>query len=160
MMGERTPYLDAGTRGMFLGASFTHSKAHFIRAILEDITFEMKSGIDIITKLYSSEPEYIVAAGGATQSPVWLQMQADIYAKTICVKSTEEQACAGAAIMAGVACGVYSGLKEGVETAVSGEVRFIEPIVENIRVYADFYNEVFRHLYTNNIGLMHKLAGH
>ena len=158
MMGERTPYLDARTRGMFLGASFVHSKAHFIRAVMEGITFEMKSGMDIITQLYG-EPEYIVAAGGAAQSSIWLQMQADIYAKTICVKNAEEQACVGAAIMAGISCGAFDDLKQGCRAAVSGEVRFIEPIRENTGIYENIYNEVFRNLYDSNIGLMHKLAG-
>ena len=157
MMGERTPYLDATTRGMFLGATFVHTKAHFIRAIMEGITFEMKSGIDILNTLYE-EPEYIVAAGGAARSPVWLQMQADIYAKPICVKKADEQACAGAAIVAGIACGIYDDIKHGCDTVVSDEVRFVEPLPKNVELYARFYDSVFRHLYDRNIELMRSLA--
>ncbi len=157
MMGERTPYLDAATRGMFLGATFAHTKAHFIRAIMEGVTFEMKSGIDILNGQYA-QPEYIVAAGGAAKSPVWLQMQADIYAKTICVKQAEEQACMGAAIMAGIASGAYRDVREGCEAAVSKVLRFIEPIPKNADIYARLYDKVFRHQYDRNIELMRELA--
>ena len=157
MMGERTPYLDANTRGLFLGVSFVHTNAHFIRAIMEGVALEMKSGIDILMEMYS-EPEYIYAVGGAAKSSVWLQIQADIYAKTLCVKQTEEQACTGAAIMAGIASGLYADLKEGCTVAVSKEVRFVEPSSENTKVYTEFYNDVFRHLYDNNIELMRRLT--
>jgi len=157
MMGERTPYLDANTRGMFLGASLAHTKAHFIRAIMEGVTFEMKSGVDILVRDYG-EPEYIVASGGGVQSPLWLQMQADIYAKTICIKNVSEQACVGAAIMAGIASGVYAGIEQGCMAAISDELRFIEPNPENVKIYEQFYNEAFCHLYDHNIGLMRKLA--
>ncbi len=158
MMGERTPYLDASARGIFLGASFMHTKAHFIRAIMEGVSFEMKTGIDILNDLYG-EPAYIVVAGGAVKSAAWLQMQADIYAKTLCIKQSEEQACVGAAIMAGIGCAVYMDVADGCKTAVAGAVRYVEPIRENVERYSEYYDRVFKHIYDNNADAFRSLTG-
>lgn len=157
MMGERTPYLDANTRGVFIGASFIHTKAHFIRAIMEGVTFEMKSAIDILNSFYG-EPEYIVAAGGASKSRVWLQMQADIYNKTVCVKNAKEQACVGAAIMAGIGSNVYADIKEACNEAVPGEVNYIEPVAGNAEKYAEYYDRVFSRIYDGNKTIFQNLA--
>ncbi|TCS79402.1 gluconate kinase (FGGY family) [Tepidibacillus fermentans] len=43
LSGERAPYWDANTRGVFFGISLIHKREHFIRAVLEGIAFAVYS---------------------------------------------------------------------------------------------------------------------
>ena len=56
--------------------------------------------------------------GGGTKTPIWCQMQADIYKQPVSVLQTSETGCLGAAIYAGVGAGVYSDYEEAAKRAV------------------------------------------
>ena len=149
MVGERTPYMDASTRGMFLGISLAHNRGHMARAIMEGVAFAMKESLDILTELYS-EPQKTICAGGGAKSRLWLQIQADIYEREVYMSETSEQACAGAAIVAGVGCGLYSNLEESCERLVRINPMPIEPITENSKKYKEFYQTIYSQLYLRN----------
>jgi len=42
LMGERTPYLDPEARGILVGLTASHTRAHVIRAILEGVAFSLR----------------------------------------------------------------------------------------------------------------------
>ena len=118
MMGERTPHLDPMTRGVFQGFSFKHKKEHFVRAILEGVCFEMKEGLGILDELYG-KTETLLVSGGITNSPVWLEILSNILNVKVQVNSQAEQACIGAAMMAGVGCGIFSSVEEAVHAILT-----------------------------------------
>ncbi len=146
MMGERTPYMDAATRGMFFGLTFKHTRGHIVRSIMEGVTFAMLECINLLGELCDGSKK-IICAGGGARSALWLQIQADIYGREVYVSNTPEQACAGAAIAAGVGCGLYGNLRQGCEALVSIREKPVEPIPENTKRYRDFYKEVYGRLY-------------
>ncbi|GMA67122.1 xylulose kinase [Leuconostoc gelidum subsp. gelidum] len=87
--GERTPYPDADIRASFTGIDRTHQRADFIRAVLEGIIFSFK---DIMT-IYDREGadfDTVVAIGGGAKSPLWLQIQADIFNKKVTTLVNEQ----------------------------------------------------------------------
>jgi xylulokinase len=53
--------------------------------------------------------------GGATKSPVWMQLKADITGRNIEAYTGLESGALGAAVLAGKGCRVFSSLKEGSE---------------------------------------------
>lgn len=80
IVGERAPHPDADIRGSFTGVDGTHKKVDFVRAVLEGIIFSFKDIMDIYDE-NDKEFDTVVAIGGGAKSPLWLQIQADIFNK-------------------------------------------------------------------------------
>ena len=73
--GNRTPYTDAASRGAITGLTLKHTPAHVFRAIIEGICLGTRLIIDSFGEAFSAKR--IVAAGGPTNSRLWLQIHAD-----------------------------------------------------------------------------------
>ena len=81
LLGERAPLWDAQARGSFRGLTAQHSRAHFIRAVMEGVLFNLKV---ISGPLEKVQPlEVIHASGGFSHNPLWVQMLADIFQKPV-----------------------------------------------------------------------------
>jgi xylulokinase len=104
LMGERTPHLDPNATGALVGLRVTHQRGHIIRAILEGVAFSLRDTLTIFREL--SIPYDAIRLGGAgASSPLWRQIQADVYGKNVLIPAAKEGAAYGAAILAGVAAG-------------------------------------------------------
>ncbi len=101
LMGERTPYLDASARGMLVGLTASHTRAHVIRAILEGVAFSLRDTFTIFEQI-DVPVKTIRLGGGGARSPLWRQIQADVYGHAVETVAVEEGAAYGAAILAGV----------------------------------------------------------
>jgi len=101
LMGERTPYLDPTARGMLVGLTASHTRAHVIRAILEGVAFSLRDTFTIFQEI-EVPVKTIRLGGGGARSPLWRQIQADIYGQQVETVEAEEGAAYGAAILAGV----------------------------------------------------------
>lgn len=156
MSGERTPYVDMKTRGLFTGITIAHTAGHFVRAIMEGVSMELKQSIELLKKMYG-EPKQIICAGGGSASKIWQQIQADIYGRPIHVLDIKEQACFGAAIVAGVGCGLFSDIQSGFSEMYHGCSRIIEPIPLNKKKYEQYYDGVFKQLYPQNKKIFHEM---
>src|SRR6266851_6623972 len=82
LMGERTPHLDPTARGMLLGLTASHTRAHVIRAILEGVAFSLRDTFTIFQEI-GVPVETIRLGGGGAQSELWRQIQADIYGRQV-----------------------------------------------------------------------------
>lgn len=102
--GERAPLWNPRARGNFFGISITHTKAHFIRAVLEGITFNLYQ-IGKALEAIAGEPKKIYVNGGLSRSTCWLQMMADVFGAEVCVSENHHSAAWGAAWTALVATG-------------------------------------------------------
>jgi xylulokinase len=101
LMGERTPYLDPTARAMLVGLTASHTRAHVIRAILEGVAFSLRDTFTIFQEI-EVPVKTIRLGGGGARSPLWRQIQADIYGQQVDTVEAEEGAAYGAAILAGV----------------------------------------------------------
>jgi len=101
LMGERTPHLDPNARGALLGLTASHTRAHIVRAILEGVAFSLKDTFTILSEL-NVPVKNIRLGGGGARSPLWRQIQADVYGHEVELLEAEEGAAYGAAILAGV----------------------------------------------------------
>jgi xylulokinase len=101
LMGERTPYLDASARAMLVGVTASHTRAHVVRAILEGVAFSLRDTLTIFDEI-NVPVKSIRLGGGGARSPLWRQIQADVYGREVEVVAVEEGAAYGAAILAGV----------------------------------------------------------
>ena len=126
LMGERTPHLDPNARGALLGLTASHTRAHVIRAILEGVAFSLKDSFTIFEEMKVPVTAIRLGGGGA-RSPLWRQIQADVYGHEVEIVAAEEGAAYGAAILAGTGAGVWS----SVERACDAIVRVAKKIAPN-----------------------------
>ena len=90
-------------------------------------------------------PSQIRASGGGIASPLWRQILADVLGFQIATVTTTEGAAYGAALLGGVAAGVFADVHEAVAATVRVQDT-VEPEPEWVRPYADGYRR-FRSLY-------------
>jgi gluconokinase len=98
VLGERTPTYDPDASGVFFGVKPQHTHAHFMRAILEGIGFALYS-IAGLVESNSGPYSRVMASGGFTHSPQWVQIIADIFGKPVHISSYEDASALGAAMM-------------------------------------------------------------
>jgi gluconokinase len=113
LLGERAPMYDPKASGVFLGIHIQHNRAHFKRAILEGICFELKSIAQAVEEVVHPV-ERVVASGGFVKSDRWVQLLADILGKPITVNSQSDASALGAALVGFQALGLNADFqKEG-----------------------------------------------
>ena len=100
LMGERTPHLDPHARAALVGLSATHTRAHITRALLEGVAFSLRDSLTILEDMGLPATPIRLGGGGA-RSPLWRQIQADVYGQAVEVLAAEEGAAYGAALLAG-----------------------------------------------------------
>ncbi|MBS1915968.1 MAG: gluconokinase [Bacteroidetes bacterium] len=111
LLGERAPVWDADARGVFFGINPKHSSLHFLRAVIEGISFSLYQ-VCVSLEETIGRINYIYASGGFTQSGLWLQMIADIFNKKIIVTNTSDASAIGAAIMGFYSLDVFKSLND------------------------------------------------
>jgi xylulokinase len=117
LMGERTPHLDPTARGMLVGLTASHTRAHVIRAILEGVAFSLRDTFTIFQEI-KVPVKTIRLGGGGARSPLWRQVQADIYGQRVEIVEAEEGAAYGAAILAGVGAKAWSSVDAACDAVV------------------------------------------
>jgi xylulokinase len=111
LMGERTPHLDPQARAALVGLAANHGRGHIIRAILEGVAFSLRDSFSIFAEMKVPVTDIRLGGGGA-RSPLWRQIQADVYGHSVEVVEAEEGAAYGAALLAGVGAGTWSSVDE------------------------------------------------
>jgi xylulokinase len=131
LMGERTPHLDPNVRAGLFGVAAHHTRAHVIRAIMEGVAFSLRDTLTIFSEL-QVPVERIRLSGGGARSPLWRQIQADVYGHCVDTVQTEEGAAFGAALLAGVGAGIWNGVDEACDAVVrvAESVRFQPEVVD------------------------------
>jgi xylulokinase len=135
LMGERTPHLDPNARAALVGLTASHTRAHVIRAIMEGVAFSLKDTFSIFEEMNIPLTSIRLGGGGA-RSPLWRQIQADVYAHEVEIVAAEEGAAYGAAILAGTGAREWS----SVEQACDAVVRVAKKIPANAKDSATMQN--------------------
>jgi xylulokinase len=148
LTGVRTPHMNPHATGMFFGLTLNHSDAHLVRSVLEGVGYSMRDSLEIFKSLGINMDRIIISGGGA-KSRLWKQILADILGSEVYTSTMKEQACFGAAIMAGVGVGAYSSIDSACASIVRIHEQPIMPIAENIEIYESRY-KVYQQLYQNN----------
>ena len=136
------PYLFASAthpdaRGAFLNMTASDDHISLLRAIYEGVVF---SSVHHVRNLKRPIISFSSAklSGGITNSPVWSQMMADALQIPIQTIEGSQIGAKGAAIGAGVACGVFTDLKDGSMKMVKPGKLYL-PQTEYAEIYAEKY---------------------
>jgi len=144
LAGERTPHDDPDARGAYAGLSLRHDRGALVRALLEGVAFGLRDSLDLIAEL-GGRPELGRVSGGGARSEEWLRIVASVLELPLERVAVEDAAAFGAALLGGVAGGVWP----DVPAAVAATVRpreLIEPVSDWIEPYRAA-RERFRGLY-------------
>lgn len=115
--GAGTPYMDTGSKGVFVGMDLTNTPADIFRAIMEGITYEMRLNIEKLAEA-GIHIQALNATGGCAKSKLWLQMKADILGVPVTRMSVDEAGTIGGIMLTGVATGLYANLEEAAKALV------------------------------------------
>ena len=136
--GERAPLWNQQAKGNFFGMTITHKKEHFVRAVLEGITFNLYQIGQALEKL-AGEPKKIYVNGGLSRSPVWLQIFADVFGKEVYVSESHHSAAWGAAWTALVGLERVNSFEDIKQNIPMGNV--IKPNQKNHQIYSSLYSK-------------------
>ena len=50
LFGERTPHLDPEARAAFVGITASHTRAHFVRAVMEGVAFSLCDTLTLVRR--------------------------------------------------------------------------------------------------------------
>jgi xylulokinase len=144
LAGERTRHADPDARGAFVGLGLRHDRAALIRAVLEGVAFGLRDCLDLIAGLGVPATVGRVSGGGA-RSDLWLAIVASVLELPLERVAVAEGAAYGAALLGGVAGGVFANPQQAAGATVQTGVT-VEPVAEWVAPYREA-RERFRALY-------------
>jgi len=146
LLGERTPHLNPRARAGFSGFTLRHTRAHAARAVLEGVAFAMRDGLEVLREMGIAEAEPVLLAGGGARSALWRQIIADVFDRPVATHATAADSAMGAALLAGVAAGVYPDVPTATRRTIA-QPRVTEwPDARRVALYQRHY-ERFRTLF-------------
>ena len=111
-VGLGAPYWDAEARGAILGITRGTTRADVVRAALDSIAYQICDATAAMERDAGSELHELRADGGATANSYLMQFQADLLGKPVRRSKIVETTAYGAALLAGLATGVWSSQQE------------------------------------------------
>ena len=142
LMGERTPHLDPNARGVFFGISAMHEKKHFLRAVMEGVTYSLRDCLEVLKEMDIPLNDMVAVGGGGT-SALWRKMLCGTFNLPVKTIEAGEGPALGVAILAGVGTGIYP----SVEDACRKLIKFTEPHKpQNVEEYEKYYR-IFASIY-------------
>jgi D-xylulose kinase len=149
-VGAGAPNWNPHSRGIFAGLALGHTRAHIIRAILEGVSYEIRTNVEVMRELGLPSQEVRVT-GGAARSETWMQIQSNILRMPVIRTQMEEATAVGAAILACKGIGVFKSVAQAAEEMVQTLPPLI-PTKETLGIYKKGYTK-FRELYSAISGL-------
>jgi xylulokinase len=118
LSGERTPHADPDVRGAFVGLGLEHDRGALARATLEGVAYGLRDALELLAAV-GPRPALGRVSGGGARSALWLRIIASVLGLPLEHTEADEGAAYGAALLGGVAGGVFP----DVETAIARCVR-------------------------------------
>ncbi len=111
-VGLGAPYWNSNARGTMTGLTRGTRRAHIVRAALESIAYQTRELVEAMESDCGTRLTELRVDGGATSNEFLMQFQADILGVPVVRPAYQETTALGAAYLAGLACGVWSGTEE------------------------------------------------
>jgi xylulokinase len=149
--GERTPLYDPRARGLILGLTLRHGRAHLYRALLESTGYGVRHILESLTQA-GGAPGRLVAVGGGTKGGLWTQIVTDVTGLPQEIPAVTIGACYGDALMTAQGVGL---MPAGASWATAAEV--VRPSESTRGLYDELYS-IYRSLYPATVAQAHALS--
>ena len=145
--GNRCPFEDPNSRGMFFNLSLETGKSEMIRAVLEGVCYHLRWFLETEEKKVKSS-EKIRFVGGGALSDLTCQILADCTGKVVETVDTPQNVGAmGAAVLTAVGMGQCASIEDAKKLIPVSKT--FKPDMQTKKVY-DKYYEVYKNLYASN----------
>lgn len=141
------PYWDASASGIMVGWRGIHGRAHFYRAILEGIGFELRLHLQGVEAALGIPVEKLIAVGGGARSKLWKQIIADITRRPVYTAEVAEATALGAGILAAAGVGLHADVASAVQAMTHRSAESFTPDPAHADFYSRLYEKVYRNLY-------------
>jgi xylulokinase len=101
LSGERTPLLDPGARGAWLGLGLEHGRAHLLRAAFEGVAHAIRHARDALDAEAGRGRGPLRLLGGGSLRPAYRQLVADTLGEPLVLLHVADATARGAALLAG-----------------------------------------------------------
>lgn len=155
LSGERSPIFDSLARAVIIGMSLETRKEDLVRAAYEGVAYGIKQIYSIAREKWNIKPDSIKCVGGGTKSLLALQIKADMLGTKYDIISSDYISCYGAALMGGIAAGIYKNFSEIPYWKESSYE--ICPNISNYEIYERYFN-VYKKMYPHIKEILHDLA--
>jgi len=116
------------------------SRAHLIRAVLENLAFAFKANCVQLEEISGFNIKEVRIGGGLAQSRCLIQILADVLDMPVTAFKVRHVTSWGTAMCAAVGAGVYPGFDRAIEEMIPESV-VVEPDIQNARVYTQYYEK-------------------
>ena len=138
LSGAPYPIHNRNAKGVFAGLTLQHDQFDMARALMEGVAFGVRRAAEDFAS-NGSKIESIVMMGGASKSPVWMQMIASITGIPIKRLNCSDVCAIGAAMIAACGAGFFDNYQDAANAIVA-----VERIYEPDREEAVYYQEKFQ----------------
>jgi autoinducer 2 (AI-2) kinase len=152
MVARRWIHASPGFLQFNIGDPANSGKKECIRAIEEAAAYVSFGHLQVIEELIGQSIDHAVFTGGASKGTLWPQILADVLGLPVRVPLVKESTALGAAIFAGIGCGVYP----DVAAAARQVVRFEKTLEPDPKIH-DRYLELYaswKRVYEAQLGLV------
>jgi len=136
LYGERNPGWQDSRDASFVGIKGHHEMGDLFHSVLEGVLFNLYQCYRALTKI-TGEPKEIRISGGIENSPLWLQMAADIFNRDIFTSGIQHMSTVGAAVLALNVLGEIT----DIEKYEPGSGQKYTPNKDKSEIYQDRYQE-------------------
>ena len=177
--GSRTPVTDPLARGALLGWTLSHTQGHVWRALMEGVCFGTRACLEALEEAAASADDdddndsstttttkpiprcsELILAGGIANSPLWLQLHADITNRPIRVFGPQHNApLLGCAMLASVGVGLHASWHDAVHAMLPPST-VIYPNPETAAIYDRIYKKVYQNVASTVRPLVHAIHTH
>lgn len=127
LSGSGAPAPDPKARAAMIGFRNEHSQGDLMKAVLEGTSYQLESIKRSAERLTQEMIDTLVVVGGGARNPHWLQIKADITGCKLKIPAIPEASLLGAAMAAGIGCGLYQSPEEAVDAVAGAMNQTIEP---------------------------------
>ncbi len=136
--GQVTPHYIHTASGGSLGLGFMHDRNIMARAVLEGVALEMRMIVEAMEHVLKTPFDVIGLSGGGAKSPLWRQIQGDVYGRPVKTYLVSECTTLGATILGATGARQFASIDEAVENMVNVTGEF-EPDSKRHEMYTDLY---------------------
>jgi xylulokinase len=141
LSGSGSPHTDLHVRAAFIGLQADHDQAELVKAVLEGTAYEVEFIRRRAEEVFGIEIRKLVASGGGTRNPGWMQIKADVSGCAVQVTKTAEATLLGAALVAGVGIGIYADEGAALAKSTRPEIKTYYPDEHRHSMYLELYDD-------------------
>jgi xylulokinase len=151
------PQVDSRARAAFVGLTTDTTSDAMMRAVIEGVAMESRAGMIPLSR-FAGLPAVtdVKVIGGTSRNRLLVEVKASVMNARHHVLRLDEATALGAAMLGGMAAGVYASTEEAI-AAVRRDDEVIEPDTDVVALYDTIFEDVYRHLYEALRPMHHRL---